>query len=334
MTRTIFSVTLVMALCAPPVWAQSPYGPGMESLFINGGYANYEKPSATDGKKNAGESKTTPSTREADGVSAGADAASTQSVTQAGATSGKGFTDKFFEDTSRKSPLTWAQLYEKAGHLADSVDADAGEIIDGEPSAVVSFGTHDTVYINKGEANNVGIGSRFIVLTVEPEEVTHPVSGDSMGHKILVSGVIEVVDVDMDVSKAKVVKSYHPLARGDKILPYNKADIPNLDPDRPVPAKEIEGYLVASNRDATEYATGDIVFLDVGKSAGVEPGDAFNVIDKRPVVRKDGSVVDGLPKIVGKTKVILVEENSSTALISSSRDVIFAGDKIVYSRTR
>lgn len=239
---------------------------------------------------------------------------------------------RFFENPDRMEPLIYEQLYETAGYLDDSLGA-TGEVIDGQTSSQASFAFPDHVYINRGEAQGVSVGSRFIVYHAG-SDVRHPVTRRKMGFKVLVDGVIEVVEAGRDHSKARIIRSYDGIERGEKIRAYDKAEIPEFDPDRPVKLKRIDGYLVSSKDPKEGYATGDVVYLDVGQATGVEPGDVFNIIDSRSVVRADGKMVEGFPKVIGEAKVISTRSATCTAFITNSVDAIYRGDKIAYSSVR
>ncbi len=241
--------------------------------------------------------------------------------------------EDFFNDDARREMIVSPQMFETAGYISDSVESD-GEVVDGEPSSQASFSIAETIYLNRGESQGVSVGSRFLVFHSEKDSVTHPVTGSNLGHKVLIDGIVEVREVAMDYSKAVIIQSYDGIERGDLIVLYTEPDVPQLDPDRPVVEKDIDGYLVTSKDPKEGYASGDVVYFDIGNSAGVEPGDVFNIVDRRPVKRKDGETVAGLPKIIGTAKVISARDTTSTAFITTSRTAIYAGDRISYSKIR
>lgn len=322
----MITTALAVTFAAHEVWAQSV---SLESLFIGGGYDDDVRP----GEKVA---PTEAKEREMpEEVVTGAERGLEPTPLVEGVdVTEQAITGDFFERSERQEPLTNPKMYESAGYISRSLDA-TGEVIDGEQSNQNSFSTTEVVYIDQGEADGVTIGSKFLVLHAATPDVIHPNTGDNMGFKVLVDGVIEVVDANMDISKALIIRSYDGIERGENIRPYEEdAMIPTFDPDRPVADKEIEGVLVASKDPKQGYAAGDVVYFDVGDSGGVEPGDVFNIIDARDVIRKDGRVIEGLPKIIGSAKVLTTREETCTALITYSRNVMYAGDRVSYSKTR
>lgn len=242
-------------------------------------------------------------------------------------------TPQFFDVEEKKEPIVHQQLYETAGYLGDDFDY-YGEIVDGESSTQFSFSYYETVYLNRGEADGVRAGDKFMILHAGDERITHPVSREYVGRRILVDGIVEVVGLTEHVAEAKIIRAYDGVERGDKIVPYDKTDVPMVDPDKPVQLKSINGYLVASKYEKSHYGTGDVVYLDIGMDAGVEAGDVFDIIDTSEVVRRDGDIVKGLPKVIGQARILSAREGTSTAYIFASRNSISSGDMVSFSPTR
>ncbi|MGK7346618.1 MAG: hypothetical protein ACNS63_12505 [Candidatus Nitrospinota bacterium M3_3B_026] len=243
---------------------------------------------------------------------------------------GEELTEDFFTKTE---PVAHPKLYETAGYIADEFDY-YGEVIDGGDSQRVSFSYPDVVYIDKGSDHGVREGDRFFVGHAESEEVEHPVTGEVMGRKILMDGVIKVVETTPDVSKAVITSSFDVIERGDKILPYREPQPPAVDPDKPVTDKDIEGYIVESRREKSHYGMGDIVYFDVGEESGVAPGDVFDILDTSEVVRRGGEIVKGLPKVIGRARILSARSGVSTAYIFTSENVIVAGDVVTFTPVR
>jgi hypothetical protein len=327
-SKVLLFAAIIWAVTAGQVLAQQN-GVTLTPLFVGGGYDDDMRSGENDGKavEQTESAQATPQEAENGDPLAEKDLVMGRDLTEGS------LDDQFFNDPAKQEALTHYQLYETAGYLSRSLESE-GEVIDGEPSGQSSFSIEETVYIDMGEADGAFVGGQYIVFHAERPNVKHPVTGADLGFKVLVNGVIELVDVNMDISKAKVVRSYNGIQRGDKVRLYIKADIPALDPDRPVAAKDIDGYLIASKDPKKGFATGDVVYFDVGRSIGVEPGDVFDIIDSRNVIRKDGKQVAGLPKRIGKAKIITIQDSTSTALITNSVTAIYAGDQVSYSRTR
>lgn len=75
------------------------------------------------------------------------------------------------------------------------------------------------------------------------------------------------------------------------------------------------------------YSPGDLVFINKGSSAGIEPGQIFDVFADR-ILRKDETPVQYSPAASGSVKIVRVTPNLSTAVILGARDGIQPGDII------
>jgi hypothetical protein len=89
-------------------------------------------------------------------------------------------------------------------------------------------------------------------------------------------------------------------------------------------------YLLGSEegRDKHEVADRDIVYLSKGSNAGVKPGDVFTTHHRAYTVRHpvSGKKLGTKIETSGWVKVILVEENSATAVIEQSCTELQQGD--------
>ena len=291
----------------------------VESLFIAGGFDDDK-----DSNKKANGS---------DGGSGEIDSTHVMGSMENDVTSGK-LGEDFFHDSKRGITSTYLQMFETAGYLADSISSSDGLLLDGDPSVLNSFTNTETVYIGRGKADGVVAGDKYYVVHLSKDPVVHPVTREDMGHKVLVDGIIEVYKTKDNHSKAKVIKSYDSMERGDYIVPYSEPDQAKLDPDRPVVEKGIEGVLLAAREPKQGFATGDVVYMDIGGASGVEEGDVFDIIDDNPVFKRSGDLVSGFPKVVGQAKVISIREGTSTAYITGSTLDSHAGYPVVYSKVR
>lgn len=238
----------------------------------------------------------------------------------------------YWADPARMSPVAYRELYETAGYIAAGAKGE-GEVIDGHTSSQVSFATAETVYINLGESKGVQPGDLYEVFHAE-RDIIHPVTGAKLGQLVVVDAVIRVIKTAADNSSAQIIHAYETVERGDQIRPYKEAEIPSFDPDRPVTDKKIAGHLVSSKLPKAGYATGDIVYLDVGSASGAEPGDVFNILDRSPVLRRDGSVVKGLPKVVARIRILSTQEHTSAGVIYTSLSSSGKGDPVEFALLR
>lgn len=241
--------------------------------------------------------------------------------------------DDFFRESHNGAEGAYKNLLETAGYIDSSFEG-YGQVVDGETSQQIFFGTHEDVYIDKGKADGLKPGDKFWVMHKSPDVIKHPKTRNAIGAKVIIDGIIEVVELAEKTSRATVFRAYDGIRRGFKIVPYEDTKAPFVDPDKPISEKNIEGYLIASKYENKGFGAGDVVYLDVGESSGVEPGDVFDIIDQEPVILADGSIEKGLPKVKGQATVLSTRDATSTALIYVSKTVMVVGDKIKFAQVR
>ena len=245
--------------------------------------------------------------------------------------------DEFFNDKGRQVPVANQRSFETAGYLTDSISS-TGSIKEGENPAQVTFSTGDVLYIDLGEADGVKTNAKYLVLHLDGEEVIHPVTAKSMGHRVIVDGIIEVTEVNAGYSKAKVSRSYDGIMPGYKLRPLEKQDAPVTDFDRPVKDKTITGVVITGKEDRKAFSRTDIIYIDAGSSAGVETGDIFDIATLKTSAfvpdKDDEKSKTAIKRAIGAARVISVEQNTCTAEVISSQHVIRPGDFVKYVMER
>jgi len=333
--KVAFLIVFAVVSMSPVVWGQSAHRNAITNLVVSGGYDDDIKP---------GKAKEEAMSREdvqkglegaaKDMFGEGAEAPAAEAPVETVEVSSQDTVGAdFFSDKDKQEGVVSDQIFDTAGYIDKSFDF-YGEVIDGEASNQYSFSFPELVYLNRGSADGVRVGDKFLIVHVDDLRIVHPVTGDYLGHRLLIDAVVEVKGTTDDVSEAMITRSYDSVERGDKVLPYDEARAPRIDPDKPVVEKTINGYLVNSKQEKSHYGQGDVVYFDVGKAAGVKPGDVFDIVDANDVVRKDGKIVPGLPKVIGKAMIISTRNDTSAAYIFASRNVIADGDIVNFAAER
>lgn len=103
-----------------------------------------------------------------------------------------------------------------------------------------------------------------------------PPSGSSVsGYVKYLVGVLQVVEPEDGEVTAVVRKSFEELSRDDQI----DEEIPGYAPIVLKPGGEgLEAFVVAGQLEQTEFATGNVVYLDKGSNDGIEVGNFFRVL--------------------------------------------------------
>lgn len=211
------------------------------------------------------------------------------------------------------------------GYLVERGFKPAGRIITTNQNRVI-VGEDDIVYVDIGSDHRAKVGDRFSVYK-KLDAVSHPVTNVILGEKMIPLGTLQLTEVEEKVSKAIITKSYLEIGPGALILPWKENR-------RQVPLKaaqqDMNGYIVDSQGGNKAIAEGDLVFIDLGKSHGAQPGHMLYVLrDVVPDQQYADISVKKLPlEVIGALVVVATGESTSTALVVKSIDTIYRGDRV------
>lgn len=193
-------------------------------------------------------------------------------------------------------------------------------------------GTDDIVYTDIGLDQGANAGDRFSVYK-KMGPVSHPVTNVILGQQVMPLGELQLSEVEEKASKAIVTKSYQEISAGSFLLPYRdrKVTVPLKSADR-----DLVGYIVQTQNGNTVIAVNDVVFLDLGKAQGAQPGNMLYIVrDVTPDQRFADSRIEKLPvEVVGALVVVSTGLNSSTAVIVKSVDTVYRGDRVEMRKNR
>ncbi len=188
------------------------------------------------------------------------------------------------------------------------------------------LGEDDIVYADVGRSQGVKTGNRFSIYK-EMEAISHPVSHVILGHKVIPLGTLQVSEVEEGTSKAIITKSYLEIGAGAYLMPYrDRKKVISLK----APTKDLTGYIVETQTGNKAVAAGDVVFMDLGKTNGLEVGNMLYVVRDVVPDQKFISVPIGkLPTdVIGAVVVVETGETTATALVIKSIDTIYRGDRL------
>ncbi|QWV94957.1 LysM peptidoglycan-binding domain-containing protein [Geomonas oryzisoli] len=193
-------------------------------------------------------------------------------------------------------------------------------------------GTDDIVYTDIGRVQGSNAGDRYqIFKKIGP--VSHPVTNVILGQQVMPLGELQLSELEENASKAIVTKSFQEISAGSFLLPYQerKLTIPLKSADR-----DLTGYIVQTQTGNKVLAVNDVVFLDLGKAQGVQPGNMLYIV--RDVVvdqRYANAKIEKLPvEVLGALVVVSTGMNSSTAVIVKSVDTVYRGDRVEMKKSR
>lgn len=189
-------------------------------------------------------------------------------------------------------------------------------------------GEDDIVFTDIGTEQHVKGGEKFSIFKAE-NTVSHPVTNEIMGRKIVPLGMLQLTDVEKTSSRAIIIKNYKEISAGSYLLPYRE------DRRREValkmPQRDLKGYVIESYSGTSTIAAGDIVHLDLGDEQGAEAGNMLYVVrDVTIDQRYSGGRITRLPQeLLGALVILETNRKTSVALVVKSIDAIYKGDKIV-----
>ena len=252
-----------------------------------------------------------------------------------------------------------ADLY-CSGKVTDTPVPNDSYVISGENSWYKStFSSGDYVFINQGAEHGVKVGDEFEVVRPVKDSMRATVwfkyqtmLSRAMGTTYADIGRLRVVHVDGKTSTAEMDQSCDTMQRGDLVHPFAARPAPQfhdvkLDPFA-VPSGKKTAMVVTAKDYMVLTGPGRIVYVNLGSAQGVRVGDYFRVfryqgthIETIYQVRNTaykmygfGSTPvayewDNLPRqILGEGIVLRSGPNSSTVMLTTVREEIFAGDYV------
>ncbi|MBX6363486.1 MAG: LysM peptidoglycan-binding domain-containing protein [Gemmatimonadetes bacterium] len=181
------------------------------------------------------------------------------------------------------------------------------------------FEVQDRVYLRYGPAGRPAVGDRLLL-------VRRGAAVPGWGFVLEPVGVVAVERTAHDVMTARLVEQFGPVLETVKAIPLpDFADAPlATEPVRDGPV----GRIVQLARPGPLPTPADVVFVDLGRSTGLEPGDELEAyLAERPAAR---SPATQLPEErVARLRVARVEERSASArIVALDEAVVRPGLKV------
>ena len=182
------------------------------------------------------------------------------------------------------------------------------------------LGSQDVLYLRLKNPVDVATGDLFTIYK-RTHKVFHPTTGQYMGHLVNRLAVVQVTQIDKDLTTVQIMRAYATVSPGDPVMkfvpPTEGAAVDQLSHG------DVEGRVVEfqSNMGIMNLvAQRNIVYVDRGREDGIRPGDRMDV------VRSGG----GLPqRVVGELKILSMEDRTATALITKSISRVLKGDRFM-----
>jgi len=198
-----------------------------------------------------------------------------------------------------------------------------GTIVDSKEKKT-SLSYLDNIFIDQGK-DRVVTGQVFTIFRIGRDLHDNKWLED-LYYMIQVLGKAQVVEVLDGISLARIIKSYAEINVGDMIKPYESMPRPLVSPPR---MKDLEGDIIEAESQKTALSQFDIVFLNLGKEDGIEPGNPFEIYRFDDI--KAGPEKNDVKRVIrplGELLILRREERTATALITKSLLPISEGDRI------
>ena len=221
-------------------------------------------------------------------------------------------------------PTQSKEILAVASGYIDASTPVSGRVVGTHENRIL-LGERDQVYlISEGET--LEPQSRYTVYR-KVKRVVHPVSKRRMGDLIQILGEVEVRVAD-SVATATIVKSYGAISPGDSLMPVHAA-LP-MDPVVERSNEALVGVVLDVVEQRNLNAQFDVVYIDLGETAGVVAGDHFRIYrrgERAPAYATIANV--RLPdRLIGELEVLSVRPDTATALLTRSAESIQPGDRI------
>jgi chemotaxis protein MotB len=181
------------------------------------------------------------------------------------------------------------------------------------------LGGRDVLYLRLKNPGDVAPGDLFTIYKRE-HKVFHPTTGQYLGYLVDRLAVVQVIQIDKDLTTGQIMLAYGTVSPGDPVMKFVLPTDEGAAVDQPS-AGDVGGRIVElqSNMSImTLVAQRNIVYLDRGREDGVRPGDRMEVL------RSGGSLPQ---RAVGELKIVSTEDRTSTALVTKSISRILKGDR-------
>jgi hypothetical protein len=220
----------------------------------------------------------------------------------------------------------------------DQEQLDDSIVVDGSVDDKQLLSTGDVVYLKYPEDKPPKVGQRYSIYE-RGDSVDHPRTGKPAGAYVRIIGELEVTSVKKDKrARAQITDSNREIERGALVGPLIKTfkTVP------PAPNKvDAQGTIVAMLNGEDMIGTGEVVFIDLGESSGIEVGNRMYVVRRGDALLEDEALSDTIgqddrrfpARALGEVVVVDVGESVSIGLITLSVQEMGVGDLVMMQKT-
>ena len=218
--------------------------------------------------------------------------------------------------------------------FVEKSDLDKSIKVDGAVDEKELLAVGDSVYLSYPSNNPPKVGQRYSIY--KPD---NPVKagGKDVGAYVKILGALEIVSVKQDKrARGVIVEANQEIERGAKVGPLIK-QFQNVNP---VPPKvDAQGAIVALLTKDQLVGQGELVFVDLGKASGVEPGNRLFVVRRGDALPPKSKSTIGQDdrrfpaRALGEVVIVEVGDNISIALVTLSVKEMGIGDIVMMQKS-
>ncbi len=218
--------------------------------------------------------------------------------------------------------ITFSEI-DQVGFITPYVPEGMGVILGGKRQRTL-IGAADKIYVQFREGVQPEVGDRFFVFKTSLL-FKHPITKKDVGYLNTMLGVLEVVLVAPDHSKAVVLSSFQEMTATDKLMPYKKrSEEIAVQPG----AEPIEGNIILAEWGTFLIAHRQIAFIDLGANDEIKAGHRFEVFQEpKALTSRDEEIVLSIQPI-GELLVLAVEQETAATLVVESLSEFTPGERV------
>ncbi|HLJ24223.1 MAG TPA: hypothetical protein VKT71_08965 [Candidatus Acidoferrales bacterium] len=231
-----------------------------------------------------------------------------------------------------------------------------------------TFSTEDYIYINQGAEHGVKVGDQFDVVRATTGAITvggivrkgattpwfkyENMLNRAMGTRYADIGRLRVVHVEAKTSVAQIALGCDLMQRGDLVRPFAARPAPQFHSAKldlfAAPSGKKTAMVVSTKDSMVLAGPNKIIYVNLGSAQGVNVGDYFRVFRYQGTHNETSYQIqnmnykaygfgstpvaykwDDLPRqVMGEGIVLRTGPNSSTVLLTTTREEVFIGDYV------
>jgi hypothetical protein len=214
-----------------------------------------------------------------------------------------------------------------SGYLGETAEVFPGTIVSAEKEKNQTFFMQgDIVYLDIGERDGVRAGMEFTIVRAQQTVNKWNSDIETVGRIYLTPGRVRVICAQERAAIAEISYGCADAQIGDFVIPFEPVPVPLVRRTQvatmcDVPNGKVIGHIVETRGAVTPVGTDSVVFLDLGETDGLNPGDFLTVY--RPSGR-----AEGVRTILGEASILTTRARSSVAIITSMSDTMGVGNAV------